>query len=113
MNRNDMEARAGDVAALLKSLANRNRLMIVCALVAGEYSVAQLEAELGIQQPTLSQQLTALREAGIVKTRRESKHIFYRLSEAKAARLVEALHRIFCVDQETPSLHAADAAQRE
>ncbi|MBN9447128.1 MAG: helix-turn-helix transcriptional regulator, partial [Bosea sp.] len=93
--------RAGEVAELLRTLANRNRLMLVCTLVEGEYSVGQLEEMLGIRQPTLSQQLTVLREAGLVETRRDAKQIFYRLTAAKAARLVEALHQIFC-NEEAP-----------
>lgn len=92
----DMGERAGEAAALLKTLANQNRLMIVCTLVEGEYSVGQLEEALGIHQPTLSQQLTVLREAGIVATRRDAKQIFYRLTEEKAARLITALYEIFC-----------------
>lgn len=94
--RPDMSERAGDAAALLKTLANQNRLMIVCTLVEGEHSVGELEEMLGIHQPTLSQQLTVLREAGIVATRRDAKQIFYRLAEDKAARLVMALYEIFC-----------------
>lgn len=92
----NFESRATEVADLLKTLANRNRLMIACALVTGEYSVNQLELKLGIGQPTLSQQLTVLRSAKIVETRRVSKQIFYRLTEQKAAKLVDALHAIFC-----------------
>ena len=95
----ELTSRAVEVAELLKTLANRNRLMIVCKLVEGEYAVGQLEDELGIRQPTLSQQLTILREAGIVSTRREAKQIFYRLTEEKAARLVAALHTIFCAEE--------------
>lgn len=94
--RPDMEERASEAAALLKTLANPNRLLIVCTLVEGEHSVGQLEEMLGIHQPTLSQQLTVLREAGIVATRRDAKQIFYRLAEEKAARLVMALHEILC-----------------
>ncbi|MBB4187575.1 sulfite-sensing transcriptional repressor BigR [Sinorhizobium terangae] len=94
--RPDMSERAGDAAALLKTLANQNRLMIICTLVEGEHSVGKLEEMLGIHQPTLSQQLTVLRESGIVATRRDAKQIFYRLAEDKAARLVIALYEIFC-----------------
>lgn len=97
-----LAARAEEVAELLRTLANRNRLMLVCTLVEGEYAVGQLEEMLGIRQPTLSQQLTVLREAGLVETRRDAKQIFYRLTAAKAARLVEALHEIFC-DEEIPA----------
>jgi len=99
----DMADRADEVADLLRTLANRNRLMIVCTLVGGEYAVGQLEDELGIHQPTLSQQLTVLRAAGIVETRREAKQIFYRLTDEKAARLIEALHDIFCADAAPPA----------
>ncbi|XSG83140.1 MAG: sulfite-sensing transcriptional repressor BigR [Methyloligella sp. ZOD6] len=92
----EMEARAGEVAKLLKTLAHPARLMLVCTLVEGEFSVGELEDRLDIHQPSLSQQLTVLRDAGIVETRRESRQIFYRLSEEKAAQLVEALYHIFC-----------------
>lgn len=92
----EMEARAGEVAGLLKTLAHPARLMLACTLAEGEYSVGQLEERLGIHQPTLSQQLGVLREAGIVETRRDAKQIFYRLSADKAARLIEALYTIFC-----------------
>jgi ArsR family transcriptional regulator len=93
-----MERRAGEVSELLRTLANRNRLMIACALVEGEYAVGELEEELDIHQPTLSQQLTVLRAAGIVETRREATQIFYRLTDDRASRLLEALHAIFCRD---------------
>jgi ArsR family transcriptional regulator len=95
-SRAEMERRAGEVSELLRTLANRNRLMVACALVEGEYAVGELEEELGIHQPTLSQQLTVLRAAGIVKTRREAKQIFYRLTDDRAARLLQALYVIFC-----------------
>jgi len=91
-----MESRAGEVAALLKTLAHPIRLMLVCTLVEGEHSVSQLEEALGIHQPNLSQQLTVLRDANIVETRRDGKQIFYRLTAEKAAQLVAALYTIFC-----------------
>lgn len=97
-----MEARAAEVAGLLKTLAHPARLMLVCTLIEGEFSVGDLERRLGIHQPTLSQQLNVLREAGIVETRREGKQIFYRLTAEKAARLVGALYTIFCTDGDSP-----------
>lgn len=99
LDRAQLEARAEEVSQLLKSLANTNRLMIVCTLVEGERSVAELESELSIHQPTLSQQLTTLREAGLVQTRRESRHVYYRLTDDKAAQVIEVLYRIFCNDE--------------
>jgi len=99
VTRAEMEVRAAEVAALLKTLSHPARLMLVCTLVEGERSVGALEEMLGIRQPTLSQQLGVLREAGIVETRREAKQIFYRLTEARAAALVGALYDIFCAPE--------------
>lgn len=95
----EMEKRADEVAALLKTLSHPVRLMLACTLAEGEYSVGTMEQKLGIHQPTLSQQLGVLREAGIVETRRDAKQIFYRLTEEKAARVIHALYDIFCVPE--------------
>jgi DNA-binding transcriptional ArsR family regulator len=83
-------------AELLKSLSNPQRLQIVCALAEGEQGVSDLERKLEIRQPSLSQHLASLREAGIIAGRREAKAVFYRISDARAAMFVEALHAIFC-----------------
>jgi DNA-binding transcriptional ArsR family regulator len=85
----------GEASELLKSIANPNRLSIVCMLLEGERSVAELEIELRIHQPTLSQQLRELREAGVVTCRREAKHVVYRVADPRAARLIETLRGIF------------------
>jgi DNA-binding transcriptional ArsR family regulator len=103
MTPEDMAGRAGEVAALLKTLAHPARLMIVCTLVEGERSVGELEEAIDVHQPTLSQQLTVLRGAGIVRTRRVSKQIFYRLAEAKAAQLIGALYTIYCPEAKAPA----------
>ena len=78
-------------SSFLKSLANDNRLVIVCALANGEHNVSQLEDLLGIRQPTLSQQLARLRADGIVTTRRKSKKIFYSLASKEAERVISML----------------------
>ncbi len=83
-------------AELLRSLSNPQRLMIVCALADGERGVSDLERELDIRQPSLSQHLASLREAGIIAGRREAKAVFYRISDPRAAMFVEALGAIFC-----------------
>jgi len=94
----DMSGRAAEAAALLKTLAHPARLMLACTLAEGEFSVGELEQRLDIHQPSLSQQLGVLREAGLVETRRAAKQIFYRLTEDKAAMLVQTLYHIFCKD---------------
>jgi DNA-binding transcriptional ArsR family regulator len=94
-------------AELLKSLSNPQRLQIVCALAEGELGVSDLESKLEIRQPSLSQHLASLREAGVIAGRREAKAVFYRISDARAAMLVEALHAIFCEPPRRGSRKAA------
>ena len=82
-----------DVAAdFLRALAHPMRLRILCRLLGGECAVSGFESELGLKQPNLSQQLAALREAGLVATRREAKTIIYRLADARVERVLAALH---------------------
>ena len=91
-----MHEAADEAARLLKVLANPDRLMLLCRLSQGEASVGELEADLGILQPTLSQQLTVLREEGLVETRREGKYIFYRVASARALAVLKVLYDQFC-----------------
>jgi DNA-binding transcriptional ArsR family regulator len=94
----------------IKSLANPNRLMIACALLDGERSVGDLETDLGLRQPSLSQQLAELRESGVVEARREAKQVFYRISDQRAVALLATVHQIFC--GEMPDFASAVAAPR-
>jgi DNA-binding transcriptional ArsR family regulator len=87
--------KAEAASAFMKSLANPNRLMIACALLDGERSVGDLETELGLRQPSLSQQLAELRESGVVEARREAKQVFYRISDQRVVALLATLHQIF------------------
>ena len=53
----------------LKALANEDRLLLLCQLSQGERCVSELEEDLGIRQPTLSQQLGVLRNEGMKSLR--------------------------------------------
>jgi DNA-binding transcriptional ArsR family regulator len=91
-----LRASAGEAAAMMKILANEDRLLLLCQLTQGELCVGELEALAGIAQPTLSQQLGVLRNEGLVSTRREGKHIYYRLGDARALAVLGTLHQLFC-----------------
>lgn len=89
----DNAAAAGQ---LLKTLGNPDRLLLLCQLAQGERHVSELEALLGITQPTLSQQLAVLRREGLVDTRREGKQIYYRISSHEALAVIQTLYQLFC-----------------
>ncbi|HLS87304.1 MAG TPA: metalloregulator ArsR/SmtB family transcription factor [Burkholderiales bacterium] len=91
-----MQRSAENACRLMKALANPDRLMVLCELTQGERSVGELEQALGIRQPTLSQQLTVLREEQLVATRREGKHIFYSVRSAAALAVLRVLYAQFC-----------------
>lgn len=97
MNPARMEKNAEKAELLLKALANRNRLMILCLLIEGERSVGELVAELSLHGPTVSQHLALLRKDGLVKTRREGQTIWYSLSSVPARKLLEDLYHLYCV----------------
>ncbi len=92
----DMQAAAAEACRLMKVLSNPDRLLILCQLSQGEHRVGELEELLGIVQPTLSQQLTVLREEALVSTRRDGKHIHYLLDSPQALAVMQVLYAQFC-----------------
>jgi len=91
-----MQAAATQACALLKVLANPDRLLLLCQMSQGEFCVSDLEELTGIRQPTLSQQLTVLRDEEMVSTRREGKQIFYRIASAEALAVMQVLYDLYC-----------------
>jgi DNA-binding transcriptional ArsR family regulator len=91
-----LQSAAEQACALLKVLANPDRLLLMCQLSQEESSVGELEAQLGIHQPTLSQQLAVLRESGLVATRREGKSIIYSVASEQALAVMVMLYEQFC-----------------
>jgi ArsR family transcriptional regulator len=87
---------AARAVSALKLLANEDRLLLMCQLSSGEMCVSDLEAELDIHQPTLSQQLGVLRNEGVVSTRRQGKQIFYSVADPALLDILKVLYRIYC-----------------
>lgn len=91
-----MRDSARSVTAVLRALANEDRLLLLCQMAHGERSVGDLEAQLDIRQPTLSQQLGVLRAEGLVTTRREGKRIYYAVADPKVLTLLGTLYALYC-----------------
>jgi DNA-binding transcriptional ArsR family regulator len=83
-------------SGFLKALAHESRLIILCILAQGEKSVSELEQELNLRQPTVSQQLARLRADGLVATRRDGKVIYYSLASDEARTIIGAIYDVFC-----------------
>lgn len=87
---------ADEAVGALKLLANPERLLLLCQLSQGEFSVSELEELLDIHQPTLSQQLGVLRSQGVVATRREGKNIHYSVADPALLEILAVLYRLYC-----------------
>ena len=91
-----LQSAAGRAVGALKLLANQDRLMLLCQLSNGETCVSELEVQLAIRQPTLSQQLGVLRNEGVVATRREGKNIYYSVADPALLEILALLYRLYC-----------------
>lgn len=80
-NRMVADATARDLAELFKALGDPTRVRILSALGDAEVCVSDLVAALGMGQSAVSHQLSYLREMSLVATRRDGKHVFYRLDD--------------------------------
>lgn len=87
---------AAQAVGMLKLLGNEARLLLLCQLSQGEACVSELEEQLDIHQPTLSQQLGVLRSEGLVNTRRQGKNIFYSVDDPVVLEILAVLYRLYC-----------------
>ena len=95
-----MEQHAGQAADLLKSVSNRSRLMILCNLAGGEMSVSELNNQVPLSQSALSQHLAYLRNAELVKTRKEAQTVYYSLNGGETMQVIEVLKSIYCPEKD-------------
>lgn len=79
---------------IFKVLTHPARLAILDILRDGEHCVCHMEAYLGFRQAYISQQLSVLREAGLVQDRRDGWNIFYRVTDERIYDAVTVVRRI-------------------
>jgi DNA-binding transcriptional ArsR family regulator len=100
-----------DLMAVLKALADENRVRALMALASGELCVCQIVELLGLAPSTVSKHMAILKQARLVGSRKEGRWMFYRLAEKDAsveAREITALvSRLLADDSE-----ARDDAKR-
>ena len=91
-----MKVHASDAAALMKTLGNEQRLLVLCNLLEQPMTVGELNQRMSLSQSALSQHLALLREAGLVETRREAQSIHYSLPPGPVTRVMALLQDIYC-----------------
>lgn len=87
-------SKIASISDLLQVISSEPRLEILLAIGEEEVCVCHLEACLGYRQAYISQNLMALREAGLLSTRRDGKYIYYRLEKPEIIEMVELAARL-------------------
>ena len=70
-----------DLAELFKVFGDSTRMRILCALFESELSVSEISELLEMSQSAISHQLRVLKQAKLVKNRRDGKIIYYSLAD--------------------------------
>jgi ArsR family transcriptional regulator len=70
-----------ELAIIFKALSDETRLRIIKLLEQGELCVCDITAALDMVQPKVSFHLSTLKEAGLIKDRKQGKWIHYSLNE--------------------------------
>ena len=92
-----MEEKAKQIAELLKTLANENRLMIFCALMERPMTVSELADRVpNITQPALSQHLTLLKAHGILEYAKSGKSVTYSIGDQRVCEIINVLKKYYC-----------------
>ena len=79
-----------ELAELFKVFGDSTRIRILYALEMAELCVCDLAELLHLSQPAMSYQLKILRQAKLIRNRREGKTVFYSLSDDHVKAIVEA-----------------------
>jgi DNA-binding transcriptional ArsR family regulator len=99
IQRRDLARQAADVSHMLGLLGNTKRLLILSYLMMRkEMNVGELVAAVDLGQSALSQHLTRLREDGLVTSRRESQHVYYRIADPRVSKAITMLKKLYCDD---------------
>jgi DNA-binding transcriptional ArsR family regulator len=82
-------------AEFFKALGHPVRIVLLEALRTAEKSVGELQAQLSLEQSTVSRQLGILRARGIVDDRKEGTTVYYRVRDPMIQQLLETARAIF------------------
>lgn len=96
MNITDLANSSGRASEFLKSLANAQRLRILCLVMEGERPVGEIAEAVGANQSSVSQNLALMRREGLVVSRRSGQTIYYRLADKRLVKMFRLLNDMFC-----------------
>lgn len=96
MRLEDLRESADKASLFLKSLANPQRLRIMCLIMERERPVGDLADAVELNQSAVSQHLALLRREGLLRTRRDGQTIYYQLADRNVTKFFGLLEDMFC-----------------
>jgi len=91
-----LKEKAEYAVGLLKKMAHKDRLLILCHLTGGELTAGELSRRSLLSQSAFSQHLAILRNDNLVKTRKVAQTIYYSLADDAVVEVLGVLKRIYC-----------------
>ena len=92
-----LQASAGQAAALLKAMSNPRRLLILCMLCGTPgTSAGDLARATGLSPSATSQHLARMREEGLIDSTREAQRILYFIKNGAVHQLISTLKSLYC-----------------
>ena len=104
---------AQHLAETISTFGAASRLRLLWALVKDERTVEELTEETGLTQSATSQQLRVLREACLVKVRRDARHAFYSLYDHHVPDLLAAMRHHYEHVEEERDVDRAGVLRRD
>ena len=83
-------------ADALKAMGHPLRWRILCVLGNNEMSVGEIVEKIGTSQSNVSQHLDQLRNKNIVKSRRDTNRIYYRVRNDQLLELIGTMRNVLC-----------------
>ena len=80
----------------MKAISHPLRLKILCLLSGGEMAVQEIVDAVGTSQSNISQHLGILRDKHILRTRKDSNKVHYRIADERVLQLVALTRQVFC-----------------
>ena len=96
-----------DCVTFCKALSDDTRQRILQLLLEGEKSVGQLTESFDMSQPTVSHHLGILKGVGLVRSRKEGKHVYYAIDQGHVVECCGMLFAKFCCEEEADEMAKA------
>ena len=99
MDFKQLEANSVKAEILLKSMANRHRLMILCTLLRQERDVNSLANEVCLSQSAVSPHLKVLKDANVLRARKDGVNVIYSIVDPLVGAILSNLYLAYCGPQ--------------